>query len=178
VSVIIGSDAYLSLARDRKIPCAVVGFEPVDVLAGLLDLLGQIRSGESRVSNSYSRAVRPDGNPKAKSLVAAVFEASDAVWRGMGVLPGTGLVLRPEFAAYDALAKFGVKPGTADEGVPEGCLCPLVMTGQVEPEQCAHFGRACRPDHPVGPCMVSDEGTCKIRLEFGDGAGGGVGDEG
>ena len=174
VSVIIGTDAYLSLARDRKIPCAVVGFEPVDILAGILDLLGQIGTGESQVSNSYSRAVRPDGNPKAKAFVNLVFEASDAVWRGMGVLPGTGLSLRPEFSTYDALAKFGVAVGTEDAGLPELCLCPLVMTGQREPEQCAHFGRACRPEHPVGPCMVSDEGTCKIRLEFGDA----VGDEG
>ena len=168
VSVIIGSDAYLPLARDRKIPCAVVGFESVDLLAGILDLLEQIRSGIAVVANSYSRAVLPGGNAKAKAFIAKVFEPCDAVWRGMGVLPGTGLSLRSEYSAYDAISKFGVKVGTEDEGVPEGCLCPLVMTGQREPEQCPHFGRACRPENPVGPCMVSDEGTCKIRIEFGD----------
>jgi hydrogenase expression/formation protein HypD len=174
VSVIIGSGAYLPIVRDHNIPCAVVGFESVDVLAGILALLEQIKTGKSEVANPYSRAVTSEGNVKAKALIARVFEPCDALWRGMGVLPGTGLALRPEFARYDALAKFGIEARTmaqAEEGAaPSGCLCPLVMTGQAEPEDCPNFGLSCRPESPVGPCMVSDEGSCKIRLEFGGAA--------
>jgi hydrogenase expression/formation protein HypD len=167
VSVIIGTDAYLSIVDDHKLPCAVAGFEPVDMLSAILDILVQIRTGEPRIANSYSRAVLPGGNPKARSLVSRVFMATDAPWRGLGVLPGTGLALRPEYSGLDALARFGIKPRPEGDEAPSGCLCPRVMTGQSEPEDCPHFGSACRPENPVGPCMVSDEGTCKIRLEFG-----------
>ena len=167
VSVIIGTEAYASIPREWKVPCSVAGFEPVDLLASLVELVEQIRDAKPSVSNAYSRAVLPGGNPKARELLDRVFTHSDAAWRGMGVLPKTGLALRSEWSRYDALAKFGVSPPPEGDAAPPGCLCPRVMTGQSDSEDCPLFGKACRPETPIGPCMVSDEGTCKIRYEFG-----------
>ena len=167
VSVIIGTGVYRFLVDRFGIPCAVAGFEPVDMLEAIRVLLAQKRSGRAEVHNSYSRAVLPEGNLRAKSLMAEVYERRDAVWRGMGVLPGTGLFLRPGFAFRDALEKFGIEPCGEDEESAAGCLCPRVMTGLAEPEECRLYGSVCRPTSPVGPCMVSEEGTCRIRFEFG-----------
>jgi hydrogenase expression/formation protein HypD len=167
VSVIIGSEAYRFLVDRHRIPCAIAGFEPVDILAGILALLRQRRSGVPEIRNSYSRAVLAEGNPKARALVTRVYEPFDAVWRGLGELPGTGLRLRPEFHPYDAPRKFGLEASSEPEENARGCLCPKVMVGLEEPADCPRFGADCRPESPVGPCMVSDEGTCRIRFEYG-----------
>jgi hydrogenase expression/formation protein HypD len=170
VSVIIGGEAYRFLVDRHLMPCAIAGFEPVDLLAAILALIRQIGEKRPELRNSYSRAVLAQGNKAAKALLAKVYEPCDAVWRGLGMMPGTGLKLRPAFEAYDALKKFGIEALPEPEAPALGCLCAKVMTGLAEPSSCAHFGLDCGPDSPVGPCMVSEEGTCRIRLEFG-GAG-------
>ena len=167
VSVIIGAEAYRFLVDRHRVPCAIAGFEPVDLLAGILEVLTQRRSGVPSVHNSYSRAVLPQGNLKAKALMAHVYEPFDAVWRGLGTLPGTGLRLKPAFTRYDALIKFGVEVEGESEDPVAGCLCAKVMVGLEEPTACPRFGGDCIPERPVGPCMVSDEGTCRIRFEYG-----------
>jgi hydrogenase expression/formation protein HypD len=166
VSVIIGSEAYSFLVDRHRVPCAIAGFEPVDLLAGILEILEQRRRGSPEIHNSYSRAVLPEGNARARALIERVYEPYDAVWRGLGVLPGTGLRLRPEFAAYDARGKFGLEGVPEPEEAATPCLCARVMVGLEEPSACALFGKACVPESPVGPCMVSEEGTCRIRHEY------------
>ena len=171
VSVIIGGDAYRFLVERHRVPCAIAGFEPVDLLAGILEILEQRRSGKPEVHNSYSRAVLPQGNLKAKAMIVKVYEPFDAVWRGLGILPGTGLRLRSAFSRYDALKKFGIEGGGEGEGEEPvvGCLCAKVMVGLEEPAACPRFGGECVPESPVGPCMVSDEGTCRIHFDYGAG---------
>jgi hydrogenase expression/formation protein HypD len=169
VAAVIGSEAFRFLVRDFGIPCAVAGFESVDLMEGIRSILAQIREGRPELYNGYSRAVLPEGNPKAKRLMAEAYEPCDARWRGMGLLPGTGLALRSAYSAYDALKKFDMPPEAEPEDPPSACLCPSVMMGAAEPEECALFGSSCRPESPVGPCMVSEEGTCRIRHEYGGG---------
>ena len=165
VSAIIGSQAYEPFASDYHVPCVVAGFEPLDILYGVHGILGQVLKHEARVDNQYDRVVRPDGNPKAQARIAKYLEPVDAVWRGIGVIPSSGLGLRPEFAAYDAEKKFGVevRPGRQHAG----CLCGEVIKGKLRPTACPLFGKVCNPDHPVGPCMVSAEGTCAAYFKYG-----------
>jgi hydrogenase expression/formation protein HypD len=167
VSVIIGTEPYRPLAERLGIPCAVAGFEPVDLLAGILEILKQIRRGKAEVANAYSRAVLPCGNERALALMAEVYESVDAAWRGIGILPSSGLVPRDAYRDFDALSRFGVAAEDESEEEAGPCLCAKVMLGAVESEDCPLFGRACRPESPEGPCMVSDEGTCRIRYEYG-----------
>lgn len=168
VAVITGSEAFSFLPERHRLPCAIAGFEPVDLLAGILAILEQRRAGKSELRNCYARAVRPEGNSIAKAFVSRVFEPCDASWRGLGLLPGTGLRLRPAFTPYDALRKFGLGARDEPEEPAGGCLCAKVMVGDEEPSACALFGKACSPETPIGPCMVSDEGTCRIRHEYRD----------
>jgi hydrogenase expression/formation protein HypD len=167
VSVIIGTEPYRPLADRLGIPCSIAGFEPVDLLGGILDILRQIRSGKPEIGNAYGRAVPSGGNQRARSLIAEVYDAVDAAWRGIGTLRGTGLLPKPAYRAFDALEKFGVATAAEPEEGAAGCLCASVMLGAVESEDCPLFGRGCRPESPAGPCMVSEEGTCRIRYEFG-----------
>jgi hydrogenase expression/formation protein HypD len=173
VSVIIGTETFRFLPERFGIPSAVAGFESVDLLESVRELLAQKRKGIAEVHNGYSRAVLPQGNRKAKALIEEVYESRDAEWRGLGILPGTGLALKPEFASYDAYSKFGFAATATATAKAEcekgsaGCLCSRVMMGLAESEECPLFGSSCRPESPVGPCMVSDEGTCRIRWEFG-----------
>lgn len=157
VSVVIGSDAYHPFAA-RGTPCVVTGFEPLDILAGLTAILKQLARGEARVENEYRRVVQPGGNPAIQRLMATYLEPDDADWRGLGRLPGSGLRLRPEFAAWDAAKRHGLTVGAGRE--PAGCRCGEVIKGRLRPPACALFGTRCLPDDPVGPCMVSSEGTC------------------
>lgn len=172
VAAVVGSETFRFLASDFGIPCVVAGFEPVDLLEALRELLAQKRDGRAELKNAYARAVRPEGNLKAKALMAKVYEVRDAEWRGLGILPGTGLALRPELAAYDASVKYrevlarGRALGDSDREE-AGCLCSRVILGLVEPEACPRFGSSCTPASPFGPCMVSEEGTCRIRFDFG-----------
>lgn len=165
VSAIIGSDAYLPVARKFRVPCVVAGFDPLDILSGIYLLLRQKRRGEAAVENEYARVATPSGNRKAQEVIARVFSPADIAWRGIGVLPGTGLVIAEAFAPFDAERKFGIKVTHAGEKT--ACRCGDVLKGKITPRECPLFGAGCTPDEPVGPCMVSSEGTCAAYFRYG-----------
>lgn len=165
VSVIIGSDAYGPIPERFGKGCVVAGFEPAQVLAGLVALARQLAEGRAEVENAYPAAVRAGGNPVALNLLREAFVEADAPWRALGVIPRSGLELRPAYRRFDALEKFGIRLGE-DEDHPE-CLCGEVIQGKAEPRECALFGDACTPLSPVGPCMVSSEGTCAAWYKYG-----------
>ncbi len=165
VSVIIGSDAYEPVASVYGKPCVIAGFEPRQMLKGVLGLVQQATSGVARVENVYGVAVSLAGNTTAWGFVEEVFEPIDADWRAMGCIPGSGLGLRPEYAAFDSERKFELVVGENYE--PPGCRCGDVVQGKATPEQCALFGQACTPSIPIGPCMVSSEGTCAAYYKYG-----------
>ena len=165
VSVIIGVDSYRFLESGEGIPGVVTGFEPLDMLLGIKMLLKQGVDGTRLVENAYPRAVRRNGNRRAQNLIEELLEPYDAVWRAIGVIDGSGLKLRDEFRKYDAVSAFGL-PEESD-GHPPGCLCGSVIQGKVIPPDCSLFGNRCTPDRPVGPCMVSSEGTCAAYLRYG-----------
>jgi hydrogenase expression/formation protein HypD len=142
------------------VPQVVAGFEPEDILLGLLMLVRQVREGTHRVDNAYPRAVTREGNVKAKNLMYEVFLPSDVEWRGFPVIPGSGLMLKKEFEPYDAQKKFGIV--FRHVGKHSACICDKVLRGIAQPSDCKMFGTACTPRTPVGPCMVSHEGACKI----------------
>ncbi|MBD3367808.1 MAG: hydrogenase formation protein HypD [Candidatus Eisenbacteria bacterium] len=168
VSSIIGSNAYEPVAREAGIPCVVTGFEPLDILAGIVMLLEQVRDvrsgGAARVETQYSRAVRPEGNPTARSLLDETFDTADAEWRGIGAIPASGYVLSQDLMHRDAAAKLGIeRPEPAE---PEGCICGAIMLGRKLPGDCPLFGTDCTPRDPVGPCMVSSEGSCAAHFRY------------
>jgi hydrogenase expression/formation protein HypD len=164
VSAIIGARAYDFIPRDYDLACAVAGFEPVDILQGIYLLLKQYADGERRVDNQYSRVVKTEGNARAREIQEEVFEACDSRWRGLGDLPGSGLALRERYAAVDAARTFDVEP---EETLPDrGCICGAVLTGAKVPADCALFGGDCTPARPVGPCMVSSEGSCAAAFKY------------
>ena len=158
VSVIIGLDAYRLFFENHRVPSVVAGFEPVDILQGVVMLLEQMESGMPALANAYTRAVTPEGNPRARETMEAVFETADANWRGIGIIPGSGLKIRPSFSAFDAEKAFAVQ--VADIPEPAGCACGEILTGAKTPPECPLFRNPCTPAEPVGPCMVSSEGTC------------------
>ena len=170
VSVIIGLGPYEFLSRQYHIPQVVAGFEPLDLLMAVLMLARQKKEGRAEVENEYSRVVRPEGNVKAQEALAAVFEPFDVDWRGFPVIPGSGLRLRQQFERWDARKKFaGELSDLRDARFPEpkGCLCGEVLRGIRDPQRCPLFGKKCRPESPVGPCMVSSEGSCNILYRYG-----------
>ncbi|MBR9981843.1 MAG: hydrogenase formation protein HypD [Desulfatitalea sp.] len=158
VSVIIGTEAYRPFFQQFGKPCVVAGFEPLDILEAVRRLARQITSGRPQLSNAYSRAVSDMGNPLARRVMETVFAPCDARWRGLGVIPGSGLAIRPELAAFDAARRFNIAVVEMPE--PKGCLCGPVLTGARQPTDCPLFGKRCTPMDPVGPCMVSNEGSC------------------
>ncbi len=166
VSVIIGADSYGFLAEEYGLACAVAGFEPTDILQGILELARQVREGKARVANCYGRAVRGSGNGRARQLVEELFMPADVAWRGLGTIPASGLELRPGFADFDALHRFGLSMARSPE--PPGCRCGEVLRGICRPGDCPLFGSGCTPARPVGPCMVSSEGTCAAWFRYGD----------
>lgn len=164
VSAIIGASAYAPFVRAHRRPCAIAGFEPLDILDGVEALLRQAVAGAPAVENRYNRVVRDAGNPRAQRLIAEWLVPDDAAWRGIGVIPASGLRLRAEKSAFDATRRFGLAVRT---GRPNpACRCGDVLKGVLRPEQCPLFGRACRPERPVGPCMVSSEGSCAAALRY------------
>jgi len=164
VSAIIGPRPYREIADHYGIPCVIAGFEPVDILQSVALLIGQIAAGQHTVEVQYDRIVRPDGNPKARAAVDQVFEGTDAEWRGIGKIPGSGLKLRPAFERFDAARTFPLETGGSTE--PKGCLCGQILQGMKEPADCPLFGRTCTPLNPVGACMVSSEGTCAASYKY------------
>ncbi len=165
VSVIIGSGVYEGIVRDFGIGCVIAGFEPLDILQAIRMLVLQSASGVPAVENPYSRAVTAGGNGRARGAMEAVFEPCDSEWRGLGRIPGSGLRIRAAFADFDAAVRFPVSVAPASD--PPGCRCGEVLTGALRPAECGLFGRACTPDHPVGACMVSSEGTCAAAYRYG-----------
>ncbi len=164
VSTIIGTKAYDPIAKDHGLPCVVAGFEPLDILQGLVMLVAQIREGRSDVENQYRAVVRPEGNPRAMAVMEEVFEPADTIWRGLGTIPASGLEIRDEFSDYDAARRFEVD--LPDPVEPKGCLCGEMLKGTKQPADCPLFGKACTPRRPVGACMVSSEGTCAAHYRY------------
>ncbi len=165
VSAVIGSNAYKPLVEQFKVPCVVTGFEPLDMLRGVQMLARQVLQGRSEVENEYQRIVKPEGNAKAQALLTEVFEPCDSAWRGIGVIPGSGLKIRAEFAAFDAEVQLPVEVEEPKEH--QGCLCGEILKGKVTPKECPLFRKACSPENPVGACMVSSEGTCAAEYKYG-----------
>jgi len=173
VSVVIGAGAYEPIARRHGRPCVVAGFEPAGMLAGIAAILRQLAAREARVENAYGVAVRQEGNAAALRLIDEVFAPAPADWRAIGTIPASGMELRGRYAAYDARRRFGVELGGNYE--PPGCRCGQVIQGLLDPPECALFGGACTPTAPVGPCMVSSEGTCAAWYKYRRAAGRGGG---
>jgi hydrogenase expression/formation protein HypD len=165
VSVVIGLEPYQRLVARHRIPCAIAGFEPLEMLRGLAALSQQVASGKARVDNCYPGAVSRDGNRRAREVMNAVFEPIDGTWRGLGTIPASTLWIRDEHAMFDAARRF---PVTLPEPIePAGCRCGEVLRGALMPAECELFGRACTPEAPRGACMVSSEGTCAAHHRYG-----------
>jgi hydrogenase expression/formation protein HypD len=168
VSVIIGSRAYEPIAARYRRPCVVAGFTAEQVLLGVAAILRQLAAGQARVENVYEEAVRPGGNPEALERIGRVFERAESEWRGLGVIPGSGMALSEAFAAHDAARRLALGPIPTGAAVDEhGCRCGDVIRGAIGPRECPLFGRVCTPARPVGPCMVSREGSCQAEYRFG-----------
>jgi hydrogenase expression/formation protein HypD len=164
VSAIIGAGAYQPFA-DRGLACVVAGFEPADLLNGLIMLARQIAEGRPKVENLYPRVVSWEGNGRARAMVEEIFEPVDTEWRGLGFIERSGLAIRDKYGRYDALKRLDITiPASAE---PKGCLCGEILKGKTIPPHCPLFGSRCTPANPVGPCMVSSEGTCAAYHKYG-----------
>lgn len=164
VTTIIGTKAYEEVARTYQVPGVVSGFEPVDILETVLMLVNQIEEEQAGVEIQYKRGVRAEGNLTALSVLDRVFRPCDAVWRGLGMIPQSGLTLRPEFRAFAAEDVFDLQVPAAQD--PPGCACGEVLRGVKTPLECRLFRSVCGPDSPIGPCMVSTEGTCAAYYKY------------
>jgi len=167
VSTITGAQAWGIFPRKYHRPTIVAGFEPVDVLLAVRAILEQLRRREAKLENEYRRAVPERANPRARTAMRQVFEVVSAWWRGIGLLPDSGLALRPALKHWDARERFGVHGEPEEEELPQACACNRVMLGQITPPECALYGTRCTPAFPYGPCMVSQEGTCYIWYRYG-----------
>jgi hydrogenase expression/formation protein HypD len=164
VSTILGSSDYEFIPKEFGIPCVIAGFEPLDILKGIRMLVTQHDVEEPAVEIQYRRSVKPAGNPKAKKILHEILEPADAVWRGIGTIPDSGLELKAAFEDFDARK---IVDTTGIESVePEGCRCGEILRGMILPPDCALFGVRCTQENPVGPCMVSSEGTCSAYYSF------------
>ena len=163
VSTIIGSSPYAMIPEAGR-AAVITGFEPVDILEGILIILGQIVEGKKEVSVQYARGVKTEGNSRAREIMYRVFRTEDAEWRGLGKIPASGLSLRDEYQMYDALKKFVIPPIHSMEV--KGCGCGDVLKGVILPHQCSLFRKTCTPLNPIGPCMVSSEGTCAAYYQY------------
>lgn len=165
VSAIIGSRPWQFIARDYGIPCVVSGFEPLDILQCVDMLAQQVAKGESRVEIAYRRSVTPEGNLTAIRVMEQVFQPAPARWRGVGKVADSGLLLKPEFKHFDAELNFEFDPGPTK--TQKGCICGDILRGVKTPYQCGLFRLVCTPLSPVGPCMVSSEGSCAAYYHYG-----------
>lgn len=169
VSAIIGTRPYEFLSKQYNMPQVVAGFEPLDMMMGVYMIARQVKEGRAEVENEYSRVVHADGNPSAVKAIDDVFEPSDVIWRGFPVIPGSGLALRRRFEERDARKRFEdvLRPVEEKEyGEVEGCRCGEMLRGILTSEECPLFGTACTPETPMGPCMVSREGSCCIAYKY------------
>ncbi|MBI2914773.1 MAG: hydrogenase formation protein HypD [Firmicutes bacterium] len=166
VSTVIGRKGWSFLGDEFGLPAVVAGFEPVDILLGIDTLVRMLDDGAHSVANLYTRAVREDGNPTALALTSRFFEPVDTRWRGLGLLPKSGLRLRSEFRAFEARNRFELRPETPRQD--GGCRCGDVLKGRIIPTECGLWGRGCLPEAPAGPCMVSSEGACAAYFQYRD----------
>lgn len=164
VSVITGSKIYEELANEFKTPIAVSGFEPLDIMDSILNLVNQHENGTHKVYNEYARVVSKDGNLKAKELIDRYFQPCDFEWRGLGVIKDSGLRLRDEFSYLDAKKYFNVEVGESKES--KACICGEILRGKAKPYDCKVFGKVCNPQNPIGSCMVSGEGACAAYYKY------------
>jgi hydrogenase expression/formation protein HypD len=165
VSAIIGSRPYQFIGRDYRIPCVIAGFEPTDILQAIFMLLCQQREYDGQVMIQYKRGVFEKGNPVALDLIHKVFEVCETHWRGIGTIPRSGLRLRDEYREFDAEYFFDIPQGEDHEH--PGCICGQILRGIKEPIDCELFDKVCHPHHPIGPCMVSMEGSCAAYYYYG-----------
>lgn len=164
VSTIIGAEPYRFLVEKYGIPGVITGFEPVDVLQGIAMLVRQLHEGRAEIEIAYARGVMPEGNPVALAAIGEVFETCTATWRGLGDIPGSGYRIRDEFADFDAVRRF--EPDVEPTRDPKGCRCGDVLRARIAPNECPLFRTVCTPENPVGPCMVSSEGSCAAYYRY------------
>ncbi len=167
VAVVTGTDAFAFLPQEYHMPGVVTGFEPLEILRSIYRLAQQVAAGEARVENEYGSVVRREGNPAARAVLSRVYETVDAEWRGLGMIPQSGLAVNAAYRRFD----IGAVQPVAVTSVPKktACRCGEVLRGLVNPRECPLFGKACVPEHAVGPCMVSVEGVCAAWYKYGGG---------
>lgn len=166
VCTIMGTEEYYPLVDKYNMPLVVTGFEPIDLLQGILMTVKQLENGEAKVENQYARMVRPEGNPQAIRTLSEVFATTDRMWRGMGVIPKSGYELQEQYVAYDANKKFAIDIAEAPEN--KECIAGAIMKGLKKPFECPNFGTKCKPENPLGAPMVSSEGACAAYYHFSD----------
>ena len=164
VCAVMGYEEYEPIAREFHVPIVPTGFEPVDLLAGILKTVELLEEGRAEVVNRYGRVVSREGNPVAQKIISEVFEVTDRQWRGIGLIPGSGLALREAYADYDAEKKFDVAHICPAES--PLCMSGSVLQGILKPDGCPAFGRECTPEHPLGATMVSSEGACAAYYNY------------
>jgi hydrogenase expression/formation protein HypD len=164
VCAVMGYEEYFPLAEKYQVPIVVTGFEPLDILHGVLLCVKQLEEGRAEVENQYARVVSREGTVAARELIQNVFRVIPRKWRGVGEIPASGLGLAEEFARFDAEQRFGVADKSVDE--PAECLAGLVLQGRIKPRECPAFGTKCTPEHPLGATMVSSEGACAAYYRY------------
>ncbi len=164
VCTIMGNSEYYPIVEKYKVPIVVTGFEPIDLLQGILMVVRQLENHEAKMENQYARVVREKGNLNAQQAIMEIFEVSDRMWRGMDVIPHSGLEVKEKYAAYDATKKFNVPLKETKEN--ETCIAGAIMKGLKKPLDCPNFGTTCKPSHPLGAPMVSSEGSCATYYHF------------
>ena len=164
VAAMTGAEAFRFVPDLLHLPAAISGFEPEELLLALLALVTMLKSGNPDLINAYPRAVSREGNAAARALVEEWFTPCPAIWRGLGIIPNSGLVLRPKYANRDAILRFSPQPEMVRSH--SACRCADVLRGSIEPSECALFGKACLPEHPLGACMVSSEGACAAYYQY------------
>jgi hydrogenase expression/formation protein HypD len=164
VCAVTGYSDYITLANEFHVPFVVTGFEPADILTGILALVKQLENGRYEVENEYKRVVSKEGNPNALKIISDVFEVSDQEWRGIGIIPRSGLRIRPEYSVFDAEKNFDTGiTGTRESDI---CIAGKILQGTSKPTDCKAFGRECIPEHPLGAPMVSLEGACSAYYRY------------
>ncbi len=164
VCAVMGWNEYVPIASKYKVPIVVTGFEPADLVQGILNTVQQLESGRFEVENEYGRAVTKEGNLPAQKIINTVFEIADRKWRGIGLIPQSGLKIRDEYAAFDASIKFDV--GHIETEEPAVCISGEILQGLKKPDACPAFGKECTPEHPLGATMVSSEGACSAYYRY------------
>ncbi len=165
VSVIIGAGAFQEIVDDYSRPCVVAGFEPLQIIESIAEICRQLSAGKPELKSLYGAVVTDKGNVAAQQIIEQCFDPVDGYWRGLGKIPGSTLQLKEAYRQFDAFERFGLSDEPGEDK--SGCRCGEVLCGLIEPKQCALFGSQCTPEKPVGPCMVSSEGTCAAWYKYG-----------